>query len=474
MLVELLIDGRWRPASGGDARDFSNPATGEVIGRVASASIPDLEEAVAAAHGAFPGWRDMSAYQRSAILRRAADIARARIEEIAPVLTREQGKPLQEARLEIGGACDMIDWFAEEGRRAYGRIVPGRGPGILQQVMREPVGPVAAFVPWNFPIAQMARKLGAALSAGCSIIVKAPEEAPACSAAFLRCFQEAGIPAGVIGLVFGVPAAISGFLVPHPQIRKISFTGSTAVGKIIAGLAGNHMKRATMELGGHGPVIVCADARVPQAADALAAAKFRNAGQVCSAPTRFMVHEAVYDDFLDRFAARARALRLGDGADPTTTMGPLAHPGRLAAMERMVGDAVGRGASLVLGGRRFGHSGCFFAPTILADVPTDAIAMNEEPFGPIVLLSRFKALPEALAEANRLTYGLAAYAFTRSAEQANAISRELVTGNLAINHTGVALPEIPFGGVRDSGYGAEGGSEGLDPYLVGKVVTSLH
>lgn len=474
MRVELLIDGCWRPASGGGEHDFSNPATGDVIGRVACASIPDLEEAAEAAHRAFAGWRDTSAYQRSAVLRRAAEIARARIEEIASALTREQGKPLREARLEIGGACDMIDWFAEEGRRAYGRIVPGRGPAIVQQVMREPVGPVAAFVPWNFPIAQMARKLGAALSAGCSIVVKAPEEAPVSSAAFLRCFQEAGVPAGVIGLVFGTPAAISGFLVPHPKIRKISFTGSTAVGKIIAGLAGSHMKRATMELGGHGPVIVCADADVAQAADALAAAKFRNAGQVCSAPTRFMVHEAVYDDFLDRFAERARGLRLGDGADSATTMGPLAHPGRLAAMERMVGDAVDRGATLILGGRRFGHSGCFFAPTILADVPADAIAMNEEPFGPVVLLSRFKALPEALAEANRLAYGLAAYAFTRSAEQANAISRELVTGNVAINHTGVALPEIPFGGVRESGYGAEGGSEGLDPYLVSKVVTALH
>ena len=474
MLVELLIDGRWRPASSRGERDFSNPATGDVIGQVASASLPDLEEAVEAAHRAFPGWRDMSAYQRSGILRRAADIARARIEEIAPALTREQGKPLQEARLEISGACDMIDWFAEEGRRAYGRIVPSRGPGILQQVMREPVGPVAAFVPWNFPIAQMARKLGAALSAGCSIIVKAPEEAPASSAAFLRCFQEAGVPAGVIGLVFGVSAAISGFLVPHPKIRKVSFTGSTAIGKIIAGLAGSHMKRATMELGGHGPAIVCADARVSQAVDALATAKFRNAGQVCSAPTRFMVHEAVYDDFLNRFAERIRALRLGNGTDPAVTMGPLAHPGRLAAMERMVEDAVSRGATLILGGRRLGNSGCFFEPTILANVPADAIAMNEEPFGPIVLLSRFGALPEALAEANRLSYGLAAYAFTRSAEQANAISRELVAGNVAINHTGVALPEIPFGGVGESGHGAEGGSEGLDPYLVDKVVTSLH
>jgi succinate-semialdehyde dehydrogenase/glutarate-semialdehyde dehydrogenase len=472
MLVELLINGRWRPAGDGATRDFANPATGATIGQVASASLEDLEEAVQAAHRTFPEWRDTSAYDRSAILRRAADLARGRVEDIAVALTCEQGKPLQEARFEIMGACDMIDWFAEEGRRAYGRIVPGRSPGILQQVIAEPVGPVAAFAPWNFPIAQIARKLGAALAAGCSIVVKAPEEAPASSAAFLRCFEEAGVPAGTIALVFGVPAAISEFLVPHPHIRKISFTGSTAVGKIIAGLAGANMKRSTMELGGHGPVIVCEDADVAQAVDALAVAKFRNAGQVCSAPTRFIVHEAVYEEFLERFIARARALKVGDGADPATTMGPLAHPGRLAAMERMVLDAVDRGAIVHFGGRRLGNAGCFFEPTILANTPTDAAVMNEEPFGPIALMSRFVDLSEALAEANRLDYGLAAYAFTSSAARISVISRQLVAGSIGVNHMAVAVPELPFGGVRDSGHGAEGGSEGLSSYLVSKVVSS--
>lgn len=472
--AHLLIGGHWRAAGDNGTIDVVNPATGTPVGTVARATAADIDEAAETAERGFRLWRDVSAYDRSAMMRRAAGLLRDRIEPIARILTLEQGKPLAEARLEILGAADMIDWLAEEGRRAYGRVVPGRSTTIQQTIVREPVGPVAAFAPWNFPVAQIARKLGSALATGCSIVVKAPEETPASPAALIQAFLDAGVPPDVIGLIYGIPSQISARLIAHPAIRKVTFTGSTAVGRTVAALAGSHMKRATMELGGHGPAIVCADADIALASKLLAAAKFRNAGQVCVSPTRLILHEDIHDTFLECFTRHASTIVVGDGFDPGVTMGPLAHARRLDAMERLVADARARGARVRQGGERIGKDGCFFAPTILTDLPAEAAAMNEEPFGPLALVTRFRDMDEAIAEANRLPYGLAAYGFTGSARHAARMSREVACGNLAINHMTIAQPEVPFGGVKDSGFGSEGGSEAIDAYLSTKLVTQSH
>jgi succinate-semialdehyde dehydrogenase/glutarate-semialdehyde dehydrogenase len=469
--VLLFIDGEWRAGSGGRTLDTVNPATEEVIGSVARAEIADLDQALAAAQKGFAVWRNISAFERGKILRRAAALLHERTEPIAALMTREQGKPLGEARIEIAVAADTLDWFAEEARRAYGRVVPARAPNITNLVLKEPVGPVAAFTPWNFPINQIARKLGAALAAGCSLIVKAPEETPASPAEFIRAVADAGVPPGVVNLVFGAPAEISAYLIPHPVIRKISFTGSTLVGKELAALAGRHMKRATMELGGHAPAIVFADADLDVALRVLVARKFRNAGQACTAPTRLLVQRDVYQSFLARFVAAAQALKIGDGLVPETQMGPLANPRRMTALEAFVADAVAQGAKLVTGGTRVGNKGYFFAPTVLAHVPVTARAMNEEPFGPIALVNSFATFDEAIHEANRLAYGLASYAFTASAKTADALARKIEAGTVAINDSHLSSPELPIGGVKDSGYGSEGGPEAMDDYLVTKLVT---
>ncbi len=469
--VLLLIDGVWTKAEGGRSLPVANPATGETNGTVAHASRGDLDRALAAADKGFRVWRKISAYDRAKVMRKAADLLRERVDAIARLMTLEQGKPLAEAKGETLAGADVIDWFAEEARRAYGRVVPARAEGIYQLVLKEPVGPVAAFAPWNFPINQVVRKVSAALAAGCSIIVKAPEETPASPAELLRCFVDAGVPAGVVNLVFGVPAEISEYLIPHPVIRKISFTGSTAVGKQLAALAGAHMKRVTMELGGHAPAIVFADADLDAASKILSTNKLRNAGQVCVSPTRFLVQEAVYDAFVEQFTARIKAAKVGDGLAAGTTMGPLANPRRIAAMEAFIGDAVQRGATLRTGGNRIGNKGNFFEPTVLTDVPKDARIMNEEPFGPVAVISRFATFDEVVAEANRLPFGLASYAYTRSAKTANAIAASVEAGMMSINHHGLALPEVPFGGVKDSGYGSEGGLEAIEAYLNTKFVS---
>jgi succinate-semialdehyde dehydrogenase/glutarate-semialdehyde dehydrogenase len=413
----------------------------------------------------------MSAYERSKIMRKAADLVRERIENIATLMTEEQGKPIGESRTEIAGSADVIDWFAEEGRRAYGRVIPARGPGIYQLSVREPVGVVAGFTPWNFPMSQAVRKVSAALAAGCAFILKGPEETPASCAELVRAYVDAGLPDGVLQLVFGVPAEISEYLIPHPVVRKISFTGSTAVGKHLAAMAGAHMKRATMELGGHAPAIVFNDADLDVAAKILAGAKFRNAGQVCVAPTRFLIQNEVYEPFLQRFVALAEAQKLGNGLDPQTTMGPLANGRRVAAMESFVADAVQKGASIKTGGKRAGNKGYFYEPTVITDIAPDARVLHEEPFGPLALMMPFGTFEEAIAEANRLPYGLAAYAYTRAATTATALGARIESGMIGINHHGLALPETPFGGVKDSGYGSEGGAEGLEPYMVTKFIT---
>jgi succinate-semialdehyde dehydrogenase/glutarate-semialdehyde dehydrogenase len=469
--VQLFVDGAWTKAAAGHFLDVINPATGEPVGKVAHADKADLDRALEAADKGFKAWRKVPAFDRSKVMRKAANLLRERADAIAPLLTMEQGKPLAEAKGEVLAGADVIDWFAEEARRTYGRVIPARSDGIYQLVVKEPVGPVAAFTPWNFPINQVVRKLSCALAAGCSIIVKAPEETPASPAELIRCFADAGVPAGVINLVYGVPAEISEYLIPHPVIRKISFTGSTAVGKQLAALAGLHMKRVTMELGGHAPAIVFDDADVDTASKLLAGAKYRNAGQVCVSPTRVLVQERVYDQFVEGFVKYSKAVKVGNGLDSGTTMGPMANARRIAAMEMFIGDATQHGAKVQSGGHRIGNKGNFFEPTVITDVPKDARVMNEEPFGPLAVISPFSSFDEVVTEANRLPYGLASYAYTRSAKTANAIAAAVESGMISINHHGLALPEVPFGGVKDSGYGSEGGLEAIENYLNTKFVT---
>ena len=469
--VKLLINGEWRDAIGGRTLPVFDPATEEKIGTVAHAEKADLDAALASAAKGFEIWRETSAFERSKLMRRAADILRQRKDDIAVLMTLENGKPLEQSKIELANAADVIDWFAEEARRTYGQIIPPRFAGVSQMAIKFPIGPVAAFTPWNFPVNQVVRKLSAALATGCSIIVKAPEETPASPAEMIRCFIDAGVPAGVVNLVYGIPAEISEYLIAHPVIRKLTFTGSTPVGKQLAALAGLHMKRATMELGGHAPVMIFDDADVEKASSVMGMTKLRNAGQVCVSPTRFLVQEGVADRFTEGFTKIMADAKVGNGLDPETVMGPLANERRIPALEGLINDAVAHGATLKTGGRRIGNKGYFFEPTVLANVPTTARIMNEEPFGPVAIVNRFKTLDEAVTEANRLPFGLASYAFTTSTHTAHVLGQKVEAGMLTINHNGLALPEVPFGGVKDSGYGTEGGSEAVEAYLETRFVT---
>jgi succinate-semialdehyde dehydrogenase / glutarate-semialdehyde dehydrogenase len=469
--TQLFLNGEWRDSLSKETLEIINPATEEIIGKLAHARKDDLDIALNAADTAFKDWKNVSAYDRSKILRKAAEIIRSRVDKIATLMTLEQGKPLAEAKGETLGAADSIDWYAEEGRRAYGRIIPARAQGVYQFVFKEPVGVVAAFTPWNFPLNQVVKKVAAAFAAGCTVIIKGPEETPASVAELIKAFDEAGMPKGSISLVFGIPAEISEYLISHPIVRKVTFTGSTAVGKQLASLAGTHMKRATMELGGHSPAIVCADADVNVAVKILSANKFRNAGQVCISPTRFLVHESVYDQFVEGFVKSAESLNVGNGLDEGINMGPLAHDRRLTAIEGFVADAVEKGAKILTGGKRKGNKGYFFEPTVMTDVSKDSRIMNEEPFGPLAPINSFSSIDEVVEEANRLNYGLAAYAYTNSAKTAQHLGAAIESGQVSINHHGLGLVDTPFGGVKDSGYGSEGGPEGLDAYLTTKLVS---
>lgn len=472
--TQLLIDGQWQDAEEGRTLPVANPATGQEIGRVAHASIADLDRALAAAQKGFETWRATPAIERSKIMRRAATSVRERAEQIATVMTLEQGKPLAEAKAEMAAAPDILDWFADEGMRIYGRVVPARNLAVRQLAIKDPVGPVAAFTPWNFPVNQVVRKLAAALATGCSILVKAAEETPAAPAALIRACVDAGVPAGVVGLVYGDPAEISSYLIPHPVIRKITFTGSTVVGKQLAAMAGQHMKRVTMELGGHAPVIVAEDADVELAVKASGAAKFRNAGQVCIAPTRFLVHESIHREFVDALVRQAQSLAVGDGLTEGTNMGPLANPRRVTAMADIMEDAEKHSVTVATGGARIGDLGNFFAPTVLSNVPLESKVFNEEPFGPVAATRPFNTLDEAIAESNRLPYGLAAYAFTSSLKSAHLLAQHVDAGMLWINQPAAPWPEMPFGGVKDSGYGSEGGPEALEAYLITRAVSILN
>ena len=470
--THLFLNGEWREAAAKESLEIINPATEEVIGKVSHARKEDLDIALNAAENAFNSWKNVSAYERSKILRKAADIVRSKADQIATLMTMEQGKPLIEAKMETMGAADSIDWYAEEGRRAYGRIIPSRAPqGVYQFVFKEPVGVVAAFTPWNFPLNQVVKKVAAAFAAGCTAIVKGPEETPASVAELIKAFDEAGMPKGSVNLVYGIPAEISEYLIAHPIVRKVTFTGSTAVGKLLASQAGTHMKRVTMELGGHSPAIVCEDADVKAAVKILSANKFRNAGQVCISPTRFLVHDSVYEEFVDGFVKQAEALTVGNGLDDGVKMGPLAHDRRLTAIEGFVADAVENGAKILTGGKRKGNKGYFFEPTVMTNVSNDARIMNEEPFGPLAPINSFSSIDEVVEESNRLNYGLAAYAYTNSAKTAQDLGQAIESGQVSINHHGLGLVDTPFGGVKDSGYGSEGGPEGLDAYMTTKLVS---
>ena len=469
--LALYIDGKWLPRDGREAEEVINPASEKSLGTLPHASAGDLDSALAAAAKGFKLWRATSPYDRAKIMRRAADLIRERQEEIARTLTLEQGKILAEARIEVAVSADIIEWYAEEGRRAYGRIIPGRVAGTRQMMIQEPVGPVAAFTPWNFPTLTPARKIGGALAGGCSLIIKASEETPGSCVELVRAFADAGLPAGVLNLVFGVPATISEYLIAKDAVRKISFTGSIPVGKHLATLAAKKMKRATMELGGHSPVVVFADADPEKSADTIAAFKYRNAGQVCISPTRFYVQEPVYDRFLKRFTEYAKSLKLGDGLEKGVTMGPLANARRIEAMESIVADAKNRGGKIVAGGQRHGNQGYFYEPTVITDLPDDSKLMTEEPFGPVAPIVTFKTMDEVVERANSLAYGLAAYAFTSSAQTATMIGDAMQSGMVGVNSIAISTPETPFGGVKESGYGSEGGIEGLQAYLNTKFIS---
>ncbi len=469
--LKLYIDGQWLNGGGRQSEDVINPATGKVLAQLPHASVADLDSALGAAQKGFQTWKNTSAYDRAKIMRKAADLLRERAEHVATVQTMEQGKSFAESRMEVLTSADIIDWYAEEGRRSYGRIVPGRGKGVRQIVLQEPVGVAAAFTPWNFPTLTPVRKIAGALGAGCALIIKASEETPAGCVELVKCFADAGLPAGVLNLVFGVPAQISEHIVASDIVRKISFTGSIPVGKHLAGLAAKGMKRATMELGGHSPVVVFDDYDPEKAADTIAAFKYRNAGQVCISPTRFYVQEDVYKRFLSRFTEYAKGLKLGDGLEKDTKMGPLANPRRLDAMESIVNDAKGRGGKVQAGGSRHGNQGFFFEPTVITDLPDDSKLMTVEPFGPVAPIVPFKTFDEVVERANSLEYGLAAYAFTSSSATANAIGDAIQSGMIGINSVAISTPETPFGGVKESGYGSEGGIEGLEAYMNVKFIS---
>lgn len=469
--LRLLIAGEWVGADERETIPVVDPSTCETLDLLPMATAADLDRAVEAAAAAFRPWRDTPVMERYAVLRRAAALMRERLEANARTLTREQGKPIAQSRTELAVSADYFDWYAEEARRAYGRLIPTRPGTVLLAATREAVGPVAAFAPWNFPASQVARKLAPALAAGCTCVLKPSEETPATALAIARALDDAGLPKGVLSVVCGEPAEVSAHLIARPEMRKVTFTGSTAVGRLIGRQAGEELKRVTLELGGHAPVIVFDDADVEKVAQASATAKLRNAGQVCTSPTRFLVQDRVHDRFVASFAEALRKTRVGNGLDPASDMGPLANPRRETAVGELIEDAVAKGGRQIASGERLFNAGYFRGPALVADVPLDARAMHEEPFGPLALTRRFDDVDEAIAEANRLPYGLAAYAFTASRDRVARVRHGVESGMIGINSFSITWPETPFGGVKDSGYGSEGGSEGLDAYLVTKFIS---
>lgn len=468
--LQLFIGGEWIDAQNREVLPVLNPSTDETIAELPVATIEDLDDALQAAEDAFIVWKKTSAYDRAAILRKAANLLRERSSYIGQISTTEQGKLLSEATAEAFACADIFEWFGEEGRRAYGRIIPSKFPGIRHNVLKEPIGPIAAFTPWNFPTTIPSRKIAAALAAGCSVVIKPAEETPGSCLELARALDDAGLPKGVLNVVFGHPAEISEHLIASPIIKKISFTGSTVVGKHLSKLAAAGMKKTTMELGGHAPVIVCEDADIDKAATMMARSKFRNAGQICITPTRFYIHDKIHDKFVEKFVNIAKSLKVGDGFNKESGMGPLANSRRLDAMEQLSSNAVSIGAKLEIGGNRIGNVGNFYKPTVLSDVPNEADIMNIEPFGPVAVTQRFDNIDSAIKEANRLPYGLSAYAFTNSTSMATRLGDEIESGMIGINFAVLTGPETPFGGIKESGHGSEGGIEGLEGFLNTKYI----
>jgi succinate-semialdehyde dehydrogenase/glutarate-semialdehyde dehydrogenase len=466
--LQLFIDGAWRSGEGREGRPVYNPATAGTIAELPVATAADLDEALAAAARGWPVWRAKTPDERAALMHKVAGVIRERVEHIATLLTLEQGKPIAEARGEVLSAAGLFDYFAEQSKRIEGRVLQ-RPVGQRAMVTKHPVGPVAGFSPWNFPVNLMVKKIAPALAAGCVVIAKAPEETPGCTSAIMRCIVDAGIAGDVVQLVYGDPDMISRHLLASPVIRKVSFTGSTAVGKHLMKLAADGVKRITMELGGHAPVLVFDDCDLEATLDKVVTQKFRNAGQVCISPTRFYVQEGIYDAFVKGFAERTAKVKIGSGLDADTQMGPLANARRIPALEALVADAKAKGARVIAGGEATGN-GYFFQPTAIADVPIEADAMNNEPFGPMALIRPFGAEDEALEQANRLPYGLAAFAFTENGRRINRIADTIESGMVGVNSFLISTLDMPFGGVKESGFGSESGPEGLDGYLVTKAV----
>lgn len=471
--LSLYIGGRFLAAQGRSTRDVFNPATGEELGKLPCATQEDIDLALQSAQAAFQSWRHVSPVERSDVLRKAAALTRERAPEIALNITLDNGKPLADALAEVLNAAEHLEWHAEEGRRVYGRVVPARSPQVRQLVVKEPVGVCAAFSPWNFPFGQAMKKVAAALASGCTIILKGPDESPSAIDAMACILHDAGVPAGVFNHMWGDPDFISRRLIESDVVRVVSFTGSVPVGRHLAALAGACLKRSTMELGGHAPVLVFDDADVDAAAALLARLKTRNAGQVCVSPSRFFIQRGIYDRFVDALVSQVRAVKVGDGREEGVQMGPVIHGRRFQAVQDLVLDAVAQGGEVLHGGGRRGAQGHFHAPTLIANVPAHARLMQEEPFGPLAALTRFDDVEQALTRANELPFGLASYVFTQSLRTANRVSEALQAGMVNINHSGMAHPELPFGGVRDSGFGSEGGTESFDSFLVTKMITQV-
>ncbi len=467
--LRLLIDGEWIEPGHRKTTPVINPATGAAIGILPLVDACDLDRALDAASRAFSTWRHSSVEDRARVLRGAATLLRERAPLIARHATLEQGKPLAESTGEVMSSANLLDYYAEECRRSFGRVLV-RPQGRRSIVTKEPVGPVASFAPWNFPLHNPARKLAPAVAAGCTVVMKPAEEAPASALHVARALVDAGLPRGVVQIVFGVPDAVSRHLLASPLLRKVSFTGSTAVGKQLMRLAVDQSLRTTMELGGHAPVIVFDDAEIEAVATQLARTKYRNAGQICISPTRFYVQRGAYERFVERFVRHAATITVGNGLDAGVQMGPLAHVRRPDFIDALVADARSCGAELLLGGRRPDSKGFHYLPTVLAQVPDSARAMNEEPFGPVALMAPFDELDEVMARANSLPYGLAAYAFTRNSRTAMRIGAAFESGMVGINTTSIAAADAPFIGVKHSGHGAEDGPEGLESYLVTKAI----
>ncbi len=463
--LELYVAGEWRGVDGRETLPVINPATEQLLGKLPIATEADIDDALLAAQSAFESWAQTTAWERDQLLRRAAALIDARRQQLAVILTLENGKPLVDSYAELDRVIEGIVFCAEEGKRAYGRILPPRARYLTQSTVKRPVGPVAALVPWNFPAFLAARKVAAALAAGCTVVLKPAEETPAICIELVRAFVDAGLPAGVLNLLFGVPSQISQKLIASPIIRKISFTGSVPVGRLLAAQAGQHLKPATMELGGHAPVIVFDDVDVEKVVRACVAFKFRNAGQVCLSPSRFYVHEHIADNFIARFTEIARSMRVGDGLVEGTQMGPLNNLRRLQAAQQLVEQAHGQGVRVETGGKRLPGDGFFFAPTVLTQLSEKASILTEEPFCPVAPIMRFETMDEVIAKANATPFGLAAYAFTQQMHRAAEFSERIEAGWIGVNNFTPSLSDAPVGGAKDSGLGYEGGPEGLDAYM---------